>query len=282
MKKRKMKNSIKVLLVIVIIIFLANFISSNSYLIYRGIDKILNNNNTINENIITTEDTKDILKEMAKSDSRINKILENYNKYPEVLLEMLSRNSDMTDYVINYLDKKGAVITDNVGKVKKGEFPLLLQYDTRWGYGVYGDSVIAISGCGPTVISMVIAGLTGDNSITPYDVAKYSEKNGYYDPLAGTSWSLFTEGVLEYGIKGTTISLSKNIMMNELENGHPIVCSMRKGDFTTTGHIILITGVKDGKFIVNDPNSKERSQKLWNYETLEPQIRNLWSFEKIS
>lgn len=282
MKKRKMKNSIKVLLVIVIIIFLANFISSNSYLIYRGIDKILNNNNTINENIITTEDTKDILKEMAKSDSRINKILENYNKYPEVLLEMLSRNSDMTDYVVNYLDKKGTVTTDNIGKVKKGEFPLLLQYDTRWGYGKYGDSVIAISGCGPTVISMVIAGLTGDNSITPYDVAKYSEGNGYYDPLAGTSWSLFTEGVLEYGIKGTTISLSKSIMISELENGHPIVCSMRKGDFTTTGHIILITGVKDGKFIVNDPNSKERSQKLWNYETLEPQIRNLWSFEKIS
>ena len=280
MNKRKMNNSIKVLLVIVIIIFLANFISSNSYLIYRGIDKILNNNNTINENIITTEDTKDILKEMAKSDSRINKILENYNKYPEVLLEMLSRNSDMTDYVINYLDKKGTVITDNIGKVKKGEFSLLLQYDTRWGYGKYGDSVIAISGCGPTVISMVIAGLTGDNSITPYDVAKYSEGNGYYDPLAGTSWSLFTEGVLEYGIKGTTISLSKNIMMNELENGHPIVCSMRKGDFTTTGHIILITGVKDGKFIVNDPNSKERSLKLWDYETLEPQIRNLWSFEK--
>ena len=281
MNKRKMKNSIKVLLVIVIIIFLANFISSNSYLIYRGIYKILNNN-TINENIITTEDTKDILKEMAKSDSRINKILENYDEYPEVLLEMLSRNSDMTDYVINYLDKKGTVITDNVGKVKKGEFPLLLQYDTRWGYGKYGDSVIAISGCGPTVISMVIAGLTGNNSITPYDVAKYSEGNGYYDLLAGTSWSLFTEGVLEYGIKGTTISLSKNIMMNELENGHPIVCSMRKGDFTTTGHIILITGVKDGKFIVNDPNSKERSLKLWDYETLEPQIRNLWSFEKIS
>lgn len=129
---------------------------------------------------------------------------------------------------------------------------------------------------------MVIAGLTGNNSIPPYDVAKYSEENGYYDPLAGTSWSLFTEGVLEYGIKGTTISLSKSIIISELENGHPIVCSMRKGDFTTTGHIILITGVKDGKFIVNDPNSKERSQKLWDYETLEPQIRNLWSFEKIS
>lgn len=70
-------------------------------------------------------------------------------------------------------------------------------------------------------------------------------------------------------------------MMNELEEGHPIVCSMRKGDFTTTGHFILLVGVQDGKFIVHDPNSKERSKKLWDYETLEYQIRNLWSFQMI-
>ena len=97
MKKRKIKNSIKVLLVIVIIIFLANFISSNSYLIYRGIYKILNNN-TINENIITTEDTKDILKEMAKSDSRINKILENYDEYQYSLKEVDTEFFDLEKF----------------------------------------------------------------------------------------------------------------------------------------------------------------------------------------
>jgi len=53
---------------------------------------------------------------------------------------------------------------------------------------------------------------------------------------------------------------------------------MRKGDFTTTGHIIAITGVSNGKFIINDPASVERSNKLWSYEKIEYQIRNLWSF----
>ncbi len=53
---------------------------------------------------------------------------------------------------------------------------------------------------------------------------------------------------------------------------------MKKGDFTTTGHIITIVGIKNKQFIINDPNSRERSNKLWSYETLEPQIRNLWSF----
>ena len=32
------------------------------------------------------------------------------------------------------------------------------------------------------------------------------------------------------------------------------------------------------KFVSHDPNSKKRSEKLWDYEILESQINNLWSF----
>ena len=64
----------------------------------------------------------------------------------------------------------------------------------------------------------------------------------------------------------------------ELEQNHPIICSMGPGDFTMTGHIIVITGVKNGKFVINDSNSKDRSKKLWSYEEIREQIKNLWSF----
>ena len=57
----------------------------------------------------------------------------------------------------------------------------------------------------------------------------------------------------------------------------PIICIMGPGDFTTTGHYIVLTGVQEGKFTVNDPNSRERSTQLWTYEQLEGQIRNIWS-----
>lgn len=182
----------------------------------------------------------------------------------------------MTDYVLHYLDSKGQVFSDNIGEVTKNKYPLLLQYDSRWGYGMYGDDVIAINGCGPTSLAIVIAGLTGRNDITPYDIATYSYQNGYYDN--GTSWLLFTKGAKHYGIVGTEIPLSKSKMIEELEQGHPIICSMGKGDFTTTGHIITIIGVKDEKFIINDPNSKKRSDMLWSYERIKNQIKNLWSF----
>ncbi len=40
----------------------------------------------------------------------------------------------------------------------------------------------------------------------------------------------------------------------------------------------MLVGVEDGKIRVNDPNSRIRSEKLWDYETLAPQIKSLWAF----
>lgn len=53
---------------------------------------------------------------------------------------------------------------------------------------------------------------------------------------------------------------------------------MRPGDFTSTGHFIVLVGIEDGKIRVNDPNSRARSQVLWEYDRLESQINNLWSY----
>ena len=68
----------------------------------------------------------------------------------------------------------------------------------------------------------------------------------------------------------------KKKMVNALEAGHPVILALGAGDFTTAGHYIVLTGVEDGRFRVNDPNSPVRSQKLWSYEELEGQIRNIW------
>lgn len=270
MKKRKLKikNIILLLLIPIIIIFLFNTIYPKLSLL---------NNLIISQKANIDYDTLTSLTEMSKEDSRINKIIKNIDAYPSELLEMLSRNPDMIDYALDYLNKKGEVTSDNIGEVIKGKFPLLLQYDERWGYGIYGDNVIAINGCGPTVLTMVIAGLTGRNDITPYDIAAFSEREGYYLE-EGTSWLLFTEGIKQYGITGENIPLSESIINENLVQGHPIICSMRKGTFTTTGHFILLTGIKDGKYIVNDPNSRERSNTLYSYDEISYQIKNLWSF----
>lgn len=62
------------------------------------------------------------------------------------------------------------------------------------GYANYGDGLMALNGCGPTALSMVICGLTGDNTITPYTVAQYADSQGLYVDGVGTSWDLMRTG----------------------------------------------------------------------------------------
>lgn len=225
-------------------------------------------------------DTRSQLENMAKEDTRVQQILDNYETYPEDLLVMLTRNTDLIEFVLGYSEYKGQVLSDTVGSIEQGEIPLLLQWDNRWGYSRYGDSILAICGCGPTTLSMVITGLTGDDTVTPSVVAEFADANGYYVAGSGSRWTLISDACLHFGVTASETSLSKQTIFSELEQGHPVICCMRPGDFTTTGHFIVLTGIEDGKIKLNDCNSIERSAQLWDYETLEYQIDNLWVCEK--
>lgn len=236
--------------------------------------------NPSNVGDLSNQDLVSRLLVLSNQDGRIHTILEHMDDYPEELLDMLSRNLEMLDFVLEFPEKKGQIFENTIGNVKKGTFPLLLQWDSRWGYASYGENYLAISGCAPTALAMVVAGLTGKNSITPYTISQFALENGYYIDGVGTSWDLMTEGSKHFGIMGKEITLSKQSIYSSLEQGHPIICSMRPGDFTTQGHFIVLVGIWEDKIMVNDPNSKKRSAQLWEYETLEYQIKNLWSFQR--
>lgn len=217
------------------------------------------------------------LKTMTKKDQRIQTIRNNYENYPKSLLEMLTRNIEMLDFVLDYPSKQGKIYADTIGDLNQGTIPFLLQWDQRWGYGTYADTIIAVNGCAPTVLSMVIAGLTGDETITPYVIATYAETNGYYMEGVGSSWALISAAAQTYGITAEELALSQQAVFESLQSGNPIICSMLPGDFTTTGHFIVLVGIENGKIIVFDPNSIERSEKRWDYYDLEKQINNLWA-----
>ena len=218
---------------------------------------------------------------MGLTNEKVREVMSRSEEYPDELLELLAGNEETVDFVLNYPEMKDAAPAETVGEVEKGKIPLLLQWDERWGYAVYGDDMIAVNGCGPTAIAMIAAGLTGDNTITPYRVAQFSAENGYYAGDSGTSWTLMTDGAQQFGIYGEELGLSESEIYSALENGHPIICSMKPGDFTSTGHFIVLTGTENGKIRVNDPNSRIRSEKLWDYSTLEYQINNLWAYSLL-
>lgn len=205
-------------------------------------------------------------------------------KERRILLDMqslLEKNTEALDFVKGYPNRaeyqKESI---DLGKeFESGKVPLLMQWDRRWGYDPYGDSIIGLAGCGPTCLAMAYLYLTEDTAASPRTMAKFADENGYYTE-SGTSWALWTEGAERLGLSGTELPLDQGVMERTLDGGGLIVCSMRPGDFTTTGHFILLCGYDENGFFVRDPNRRSNSEKQWTYETLQGQIKNLWSLTK--
>lgn len=200
------------------------------------------------------------------------------DQYPEKILRALCNNPEMIDFARGYLYGDTAEDAGLTAQEKSEAIPLLFQWDTRWGYHTYGDDNVALSGCGATCLSMVAVGLTGDPELTPDRVADIAMENGYYMEGVGTSWDMMTAGGEQLGLYGLGISNDKDTVLAQLREGHPVICSMGPGDFTTQGHFIVLTGIRYGKIVVNDPNCRARSAKLWDYETLQGQIKQLWAY----
>ena len=201
-----------------------------------------------------------------------------YGEYPISLIELFERNPETEGFVLNYPFRKDMDV--DLSEYGRETVPLFLQWDPMWGYEDYGSDCIAITGCGPTCLAMVGYYLTGDENMSPDKVAKFAQRGGYYEAGYGSSWTLISEGGTELGLEVTELPLVEKKIHDALEAGNPVILAMGEGDFTTTGHYIVLTGVEEGGYRVNDPNSRVNSQKLWTYEQLEDQIRNIWAIGK--
>ena len=199
-----------------------------------------------------------------------------YGTWPGSLIDLLDRNPATEDFVLSYPDREELAREAFVYE-PDGMVPLLMQWDTRWGYEKYGSDYLAVTGCGPTCLAMAGLYLTGNEAMRPDRIAEFAQRNGYYASGYGSSWTLISEGGEKLGLSVTELPLVKKKITDALEAGNPVILAMGPGAFTTAGHYIVLTGVEEGLFRVNDPNSYVNSGKLWSYEELESQIRNIWS-----
>ncbi len=202
------------------------------------------------------------------------------SSYPDDLIELYKKNPEARDFVLHYPENKKRTFTIDLSEYQDCDtVPLLMQWDERWGYTKYAGELFGLSGCGPTCLSMVAIYLTGNTSLTPKAMAEFAAENGYVSFKNGTSWTLFSEGAEKLGLKATELPLVEQRIIDNLQAGIPIVSVMGPGDFTTTGHFIVMTGYEDGKIKVNDPNRRSNSDKLWEYDRIKDQIRNLWAIQ---
>ncbi len=222
---------------------------------------------------------KDLVEKSFKN-PKINTIFNNIDSYPKSLLRLASENEETIDFVANYKQHIASKNNNSISiesDYKAGKIPSFLQWDKRWGYSKYGDDFIALTGCAPTSLAMVVVGLTGNTNINPKIIAEYAYKNKFYVDGVGSSWDLISKGCNYFGLKSEEIPLNASSILSTLKNGNPIILTVKPGTFTKTGHFLVLTGVtSDNKIKINDPNSKVNSTKLWDIDVFINETKNLW------
>lgn len=163
------------------------------------------------------------------------------------------------------------------GEWRQGSVPALYQTDPAWADEPYAGGTVAERGCGPTCLAMAYVALTGRTDLDPAGMCAFSEAGGFVQD-GMTTWALMTDGAAQLGLTSEELPASAGAVTGALAQGRPVICSVRPGDFTTTGHFIVLAGVsEDGGLVVRDPNSAERSAQTWDVERVLAQCANLWA-----
>lgn len=136
-----------------------------------------------------------------------------------------------------------------------------------------GETSVASSGCGVTCLSMVIGHLTGDTEQTPQTLFELACKIGEYQGGGLTHGSL-SRLAQRYALDSVWID-DVDALRDALSRGRPVIAHMGKGNFTESGHYILLRGLTPlGKVVLNDPNSPENTWTTFDLATIVEQSKS--------
>lgn len=138
------------------------------------------------------------------------------------------------------------------------------QMDERYARKPYGTDHIGGYGCGPTSMAIVVSSLSG-SIVDPVEMAQWAYENGYWCQGSGSYHSLIPGAAAHWNLPVSGCSASEpQRILDALAEGKLVVAIMSKGHFTRSGHFIVLRGVQDGKIMVADPGSYNRSGQLWD------------------
>ena len=166
------------------------------------------------------------------------------------------------------------------------------QTDKRWSdndYSAPGETTtIKAEGCGIACSAMVIASLA-DKKVTPADTAAWSKDHGYKALRQGTYYSYFQPQMAEYGIKCNMMNSANcygkpnaevhGRVKKALDAGNWVISVAGKGDFTSSGHYILLWGLDQDNVLIKDPyNTKAICSKM-DWDRFVKQQKYYWEVQ---
>ena len=167
------------------------------------------------------------------------------------------------------------------------------QTDPRWrhrDYSAPGESTtIGASGCGPTAMAMVLATWC-DPSVTPETECAWALRHGYKAPHSGTYYGYFVPAGERYGLTvtrlnwatlyGSAQSPCHAVARAAVDRGDLVIACMGKGNWTRSGHYVLVWKIQGNTVYINDPASTASRRVRGDYALFRSQVKYYWSITR--
>lgn len=173
-------------------------------------------------------------------------------------------------------------LSDAQSTWEAGTTPVLFQDDPAWADRPYGSGTIESSGSAPLCLFMIYVNVIGDTTTSPVDIASYSQSSGYADSADATA--LLTEGVADLGLSAAPVEATESSMRQALVGGRPIIAQVSSRAFGSPKNpaYIVISDIDErGLLIINDPRSKERSSRHWEFDEICSCAQSMWCYSAL-
>lgn len=167
-----------------------------------------------------------------------------------------------------------------------------LQTDPRWknkDYSAKGEkTTIGASGCGPTAMAMVLA-TWADPAVDPVSECAWALSHGYKAPHQGTYYGYFAKAAARYGLNcrqlnsvsiyGNSKSAVHVKAREALDAGALVIACMGPGNWTRSGHYVLVWKIEGGVIYINDPASTLVRRTQGSYVLFKQQVKYYWTID---
>ncbi|MFR6380053.1 MAG: C39 family peptidase [Evtepia sp.] len=150
-------------------------------------------------------------------------------------------------------------------------------------YSARGEKTnIAVSGCGPTALAMVLATWV-DPKITPKSECAWALAHGYKAPHQGTYYGYFAPAAKRFGLtckmlNGVTLygkpdSPYHAQAKSAVDRGDLVIACMGRGLWTSSGHFVLVWNISGNVVSINDPASTRAVRTKGDYSVFKRQVK---------
>lgn len=199
---------------------------------------------------------------------------------------MIGTNQWVSMQYLKALSENGRLTPSYVPTKDLDNRPIyLMQTDARWKNKMYSaindpSQTISSGGCGPTAASMIVNEWV-DHMYSPVEACNWAASAGYRTANSGTYWSMMKAIAVKYGFKYSETANGDTAKKFLDDNpGSLVICIMGKGNWTSSGHFILMYKC-DGNYVyINDPASTSSTRQKNTFSLLKSQCRQYFCFAK--